>query len=112
MGRALGYEAYLSVPFRDHHFEILMGCKESGPTGVRESQAMADAHFEGRVKQDEEGKTTIEGGVNPDDKKYDAMFPNHPLSRCRKLAEHVFSTASTSQKLAELEPYKWPTGQP
>ncbi len=61
--------------------------------------ALADTFFEGGSESD----------TNPDDKKYDEMFPNHPLSRCRRLTKHVFATMDmNTEKLTNLDPYVWP----
>jgi hypothetical protein len=109
-GGGLSYCGDVSIPFREHYYHYRIECKEHGITGARESKAIADALLEGRVEKDEneEGLLQIRGGPNYEDKKYDDIFPEHPLSRVRQLISHVHETVSTSDKLANFEKPEWP----
>lgn len=63
-------------------WQVEVTCREQGTTGVREAVLLDRALGDGSV--------SFEGGaltwrVPPDDPRYDAEFPTHPLSRCRKV---------------------------
>jgi len=64
---------------------LKMQCAEHGVTGIREAALIPKIVGENKIKFSI-GK--IEGDWNPDDPRYDDLFPQHPLSRLRR----VFST--------------------
>lgn len=107
-GGGIGYSGDVSIPFREHYYHYRIECKERGITGARESKALVDALIEGRAQEDKDGLVQIVSGPNYEDKKYDEIFPGHPLSRVRKLIGHVHKTLSTSDKLASFEKPDWP----
>ena len=63
-------------------WQIEVTCRESGTTGVREAVLLDRALGDGSVTFSNGG---IVWKVPPGDPRYDAEFPTHPLSRCRKV---------------------------
>jgi hypothetical protein len=76
------YIGSLTIPFAEFSYVLKMQCEERGITGVRETALLLKAQQEGTVTRAADGKLT--GEWNPDDERYDATFPDHPVSRLRR----------------------------
>jgi hypothetical protein len=102
--RAMYYVGILWVPFQTGNFQVNVEAMESGTTGGREAAVcvlLGDAWPmpEGepvRIESLDELKALDAAPVRvfpSDDEKYDADFPEHPLSRVRSTLAHVLDTA-------------------
>jgi hypothetical protein len=117
----MAYLASLTWPFAQHSVVLKVQCAESGATGVREAAllpAFMDAHpalnpaarpnawmFDPyRPDRSDALMRTI-----ADDEKYDAVFPDHPLSRARATIRAVAATATFDEDvLSALLPFALP----
>jgi hypothetical protein len=104
-----GYAGDISIPFESFYYHFRIECPEVGQTGLRESRACADAMLDGKLNIDSGGSVIkLPDGYSPDDCKYDAEFPAHPLSRLRRVMAHLCSTVTVAQRAANYAPYQWP----
>jgi len=85
------YLGSFTVPFRDFSFVVKCQCMEGGTTGIREAILTDMALKSGAMKLDAAGKMT--GRANFDAAEHDAMFPQHPLSRLRRVLGRIEATA-------------------
>lgn len=114
------YIGSITVPFRDFSYVIKVQCVEQGMTGMRDSLIFAEKSMNGEVSIDTTNGTRLIGWdadpydanfVGPvmrnlsEDEKYDEQFPQHPLSRARRVLEHLQATLRLSQELKEAPPF-------
>ena len=108
------YVGSLTIPFRDFSFIVKGQCPERGTTGVREAMLLDRMLREGTVTVDP--KAGISGPWNPDNERYDAEFPTHPLSRLRVVMRRVEGTVVLDAATAAATPFPVPqasaTGMP
>jgi len=121
--RAAVYIASLILPFRDFSFVLKAQCEERGLTGMREAVVFADSMSAGVIDINPERESRGGGMLNSDDlmgwvsnpdgpsprtepprsiaedEKYDAQFPDHPLSRAHRLIRHLQSTLVVAPQL-------------
>jgi hypothetical protein len=91
------YVGAITIPFRDASFVLKVTCREWGTTGTREAFVMNERLknfgtlpdprklFEGFTEDPYD--PTFQSGLLrniAEDEKYDAQFPDHPLSRVRR----------------------------
>jgi hypothetical protein len=103
------YQAAYTLPFRDFSFVIKVQCREHGMTGVRET-ILADRRMAAGEMPDVTGKGPFFRDWNPDSPEYDAEFPEHPVSRARRILEHVARTAVLDQAVSQLPKFGLPGG--
>jgi hypothetical protein len=99
------------LPFRDFSFVLKAQSEEYGTTGIREAVVL-DEHF--RAGRDPEEafadvydvklKTQPLRNIS-EDEKYDAKFPQHPLSRARRLMRHLVSTLVVGPEVKAATPF-------
>jgi hypothetical protein len=82
------YLGALTLPFRDFSFVIKCQCAEGQPTGLKEAVLFDRMLGAGAGIRIEKGLVELPDW-NPDDPRYDAEFPNHPVARARRLLDHV-----------------------
>jgi hypothetical protein len=75
---------HLLVPLHNGLFEFRVIAGNNGPTGVRESQLVAQAMAVAGVKTHAEAERVMKS-TTPDDPRHDAHFPDHPLSVVRSM---------------------------
>jgi len=87
----LTYIGAIIIPFQEFSFVVKIQCHEHGMTGMREAALMAEGLSNGTMKviERENEDPTIAGEWNPDDERYDSRFPDHPLSRVRRILTDV-----------------------
>lgn len=109
------YLVSFTIPFRDKSYVVKLQCPEQGITGARDSAVFAlhanfddedDENFDpfkGWMK-DPYDKTVAEGVLMnlSEEEKYDAKFPNHPLSRARRYINQIKETISFDERLFKL----------
>jgi hypothetical protein len=85
--RGMTYLGTLTLPFKNFSYVLKIQCEERGPTGVREAVLFDKLLKEKKVDLDAAGKVT--GNWNPDDPQFDDAFPEHPLSRLRRVLSRL-----------------------
>ena len=83
----LTYVGSITIPFIDYSYVLKVQCPEHGPTGLREAALLDQALDQGTATLDDSGRIT--GTWNPDDEKHDHNFPDHPLSRARRVLNQI-----------------------
>jgi hypothetical protein len=104
----IDYVGSLTIPFADLSFVIKMQCQEGNITGMREAALLVMTQQEGTVTLTPEGK--ISGDWNPDDERYDAKFPNHPVSRLRREFGRIIATLRIEDAARNRARFKLPNG--
>lgn len=116
------YIASITIPFRDFSFVLKTICEEHGTTGIRDTIVAELMMREGRIQIGPSGFVGwFADPYDPalraahlrnlsDDERYDAMFPDHPLSRARRilrtLEAHVRLSAEAKTSAAFTGPHK------
>lgn len=83
----MAYLGSFTIPFRDFSFVIKVECPERGTTGIRETMLFEKLITAGKIAVID--PPHISGDWNPDDEKYDADFPTHPLSALRRVLKAI-----------------------
>jgi hypothetical protein len=84
------YLGSITIPFRDFSYVVKCQCHERGTTGIREAILFDLMRSSGVISIDSSGKIT--GEWNSDAEAHDADFPQHPLSKLRKLLGQIEAT--------------------
>jgi len=92
------YVASITIPFHDFSFVLKVICGESGVTGLREGVLLAKHMAGGGMPEVADGRVQVPG-FDPDNKRFDADFSVHPLSRARRTMGHVSATARVDAAL-------------
>ncbi len=99
----MSYLASYTIPFKKYSYVIKIQAQEAGMTGMRDNIIANQLMQEGIISVDETGYTgwfedpydpNFEGGAGvlmnkSEATQYDEMFPEHPLSQCRKLMKEI-----------------------
>lgn len=99
------YVGSIIIPFRDFSFVLKVQCQEHGMTGMREAIILNGILAKGGVARDGSG---LPVGFSPDDPKYDAEFPKHPLSRLRTVLRHMEKSLRLNSSVRQLPPFGLP----
>jgi len=101
------YQGAFTLPFREFSFVIKIQCSEVGTTGVREAVLL-----EQRMKAGETPNVSGAGPMfpdwNPDAPEHDKLFPAHPITRLRRLLEHITRTATMDPQVRSLPGFPLP----
>ena len=119
-GGDMTYLGSCTIPRRSFSYVLKIQCEERGPTGLRDASVLDQALAQGRVAIGKDGGVTgwAADPYDPDfraevlrnqadDERYDADFPDHPLSRLRrglKDVESSLSLAASIKTAAEFQP--------
>jgi len=119
-GRGMTYVGAYTIPRCSFSYVVKIQCEERGATGLRESAVLDQALAQGRVMLDkDEGMAGWAADpYDPDfqadvlrnqaeDERYDADFPDHPLSRLRRGLKDVEASLSLAESIktaAEFQP--------
>jgi hypothetical protein len=102
----------LMLPFRGFRFVLRVECEERGLTGVREAVVLAEFlkvgsdDMEGWAADLYDPSLRTEPLRNiSEDEKYDAKFPDHPLSRVRRQMRHLHSTLIVPPEVKAAAPF-------
>ena len=105
------YIGEILLPFENICYRFRIECPEVGVTGVRVAMAASEAMRAGILKIDSEITAfELPDGYSPDDPKFDAEFPGHPLSRLRRVMAHLSKSVELKKQAAKHNPYPWPPG--
>jgi hypothetical protein len=96
------------LPFRDFSFVLKVQCAERGATGGREAVLFDEALGAGTVTFAEDGRVVVPAGWNPDNAAFDVRFPEHPLSRARRVLARLALSVSVDARLGELPGFHLP----
>lgn len=102
------YLGSITMPFQDFSYVVKVQCEERGVTGLREAILFDKMHKDGTISIDSAGQ--ISGPWNPDSTEHDASFPQHPLSRLRKLLSRIETTAVIDDTAKNEPGFQLPTG--
>ncbi|ALF88952.1 MULTISPECIES: hypothetical protein [Ralstonia solanacearum species complex] len=108
-----------TLPFADRSYVIKVESMEQGVTGMREAVVMA---LMGPPQIHEATGELIGWGQDPydpshraefmrnqaDDQKFDAQFPDHPLSKVRRYLVELESSVQADSSIRGLQPFSYP----
>lgn len=112
------YVGSITIPFAEHSYVIKVQAAEAGITGMRDSAISMKLVNSGEVEIGENGfigwfadpyEPSATAGLlmnKSEDEKYDAQFPNHPLSLVRHMLRQIEAEAVLGEDLKTLEPFK------
>ena len=115
------YLGMLTMPFRDFSFVLKIQCEERGFTGMRDAVLLDRSMQSGEVVLDATGVPTgwADDPYDPQNRtpmvrnrgerpEYDAMFPDHPLSRARAMLERFERNLRVSSRVRDQRPFVFP----
>jgi hypothetical protein len=113
------YVGIIWLPFQDFLFQINFESLERGTTGLREAAVALIAEPKSDVTPEPEVVISAEelfeklrtGTIRrlpSDDPQFDAMFPDHPLTKVRDLQQRFTGNVVFSQRLIGQKPYRLP----
>jgi hypothetical protein len=94
------YAGRLIAPFRSSSYIVECFCPERGTTGTREAIVMYRQNS--GVDSPGPAPATDMSPWNPDDERFDSVFPDHPLSRLRRYLRKVQDTVEIDSELLSL----------
>ncbi|MDE1887917.1 MAG: hypothetical protein KGI32_07255 [Gammaproteobacteria bacterium] len=113
------YNSSLIFPLAEGCFYIRVAAQEQGTTGVRESMVTMLLHKQGKLELSQASRPAGNGdGLGTilkkqalvpspsDDERYDVDFPEHPLTRVRRLLKHISGTLTIATELKNAKPYR------
>jgi len=109
----MGYLGSLMMPFRDFGCMIAVACRERGTTGMRDTMIFATLMQKGEISLPsgagqpagwmadpyDPAIATPPGRNRADDPQYDAIFPDHPLSRLRRMLGQIAGTVRIADEV-------------
>ena len=101
------YLGALTLPFEAFSFVVKVQCEERGTTGLREAVLLDRRLAAGDQPTIKDGRMHLPGW-NPDAAEHDAMFPTHPVSRARRVLDHLRRTLVIDPSLAKLPGFPLP----
>jgi len=110
------YVGSFTIPLADFSYVVKAKCTETGTTGIRDTMVMQDMMSSGKMKMgsfdgwaQDPYQPSFKGPAlrnKSEDEKYDEKFPDHPLSRCRKILANVIATLKINDVVAKSAPFK------
>ena len=99
------YVGSFTLPFRDFSFVIKVQAEEHGVTGVREAMLVERLLASGAATP----ATIFDSPAwNPDAEAFDAEFPDHPVSRVRRVLDRVAHSLTIEPSIAGLPGFPLP----
>jgi len=114
------YLGAITLPFREFSYVIKAQCGEHGVTGVREAVLLVEMAGAGQVDLANVSRGEWSGWMQDpydasvraplmrnlaEDERYDARFPDHPLSRVRSILGHLQSSVRIDPEVLNAAPY-------
>jgi hypothetical protein len=106
-GTGWTYVGSLVVPFRDFGFVIQSVCDERGMTGLRETMVMYLKNTAPESPKVPEADPACPPW-DPDNQRFDGLFPDHPLSRLRRIFQRVSDSAEIDAATLQLPGFPLP----
>jgi hypothetical protein len=103
----MAYVGALTIPFEEFSFVIKVQCGERGTTGLREAVFLDRRLAAGERPVMKDDRMELPGW-NPDAAEHDVMFPAHPISRARRVLEHLRRTLVVDPSIARLPGFPLP----
>jgi hypothetical protein len=115
----MAYLASLTIPFENYSYVVTVQAPEIGATGVRDTLIFTD-FIRNKPFNPENTNNLYEGWFQDpydaslkspclmnksEDSKYDAQFPNHPLSQARKLLTQLESGIGFKAECEKVKPF-------
>ena len=112
------YIASLTIPFENYSYVVKIQAPEFGTTGMRDNVVAMKLLNEGKISIGDNGyegwfndpyDSEIKEGVLmniSEEKKYDADFPNHPLTQARILLDKIESEIKFGDELEKIGKFK------
>jgi hypothetical protein len=94
------YVGSFTLPFRDFSFVAKVQCEERGHTGFREAVLLDRRLATGEMS----------ANWNPDDESFDGEFPEHPVSRVRRVLQRFAGSVAIDTAIQTLPGFKLPRG--
>jgi hypothetical protein len=112
----LMYMAVLMIPFRDHNFIVKVTCPDVGAFGLRDAAVAMRLGAAGSAPwcadpYDASYSNPILRNRS-EDAEWDAMFPDHPLSRARSHTHRTLLHAELPPSARQLPPFEGPSSLP
>jgi hypothetical protein len=101
------YIGSVTVPFRDFSYVIKVQCEERGTTGVREAVLMDRRLGAGDMTEIHEGGFRL-ANWSSDDEQHDADFPDHPVTRARRVLKRVEQSLVVDARIRGLPGFALP----
>lgn len=116
------YVGSLTLPFRDFSYVLKVQCEEYGVTGVRDTTIGQELMLAGQITPDAAAGVLVGWAADPYDpslrdgvlrnrsesEEYDARFPEHPLSRCRAVLQHLERTLRVADEVRFAPAWRFP----
>jgi hypothetical protein len=118
--RGMTYIGGLTLPFRDCSWVLKAQCQEHGTTGVREAIVLDERVDDVKLPSlegwqgdpyDPALRAPLQRNLS-DAAEYDAQFPDHPLSRLRRLLPRLSGTFHVVDEVRALPPFPGPQARP
>jgi hypothetical protein len=106
-GSGWTYVGSLCIPFRDFGFVIQGICEERGTTGMREALVMYHHNTDSEAMKISTADLACPPG-DPDNQRFDSLFPSHPLSRLRRILNGVSDSVEVDASTAEQPGFRLP----
>ena len=101
------YIASWILPFQALSYVLKVQCVERGTTGMRESLLFAQQRA-GSAGHTFENDQIVMPNWNPDSPEFDGEFPDHPISRARRVMEQLQKTTQIREQLHGCTPFPLP----
>jgi hypothetical protein len=101
------YVGSLCIPFQDLGFVIQGICEERGTTGMREAMVV----YHHNTDSDATKISTADLACppcDPDNQRFDSLFPSHPLSRLRRILNLVSDSVEIDASITEQPGFRLP----
>lgn len=121
----MSYVGSFTIPFEAFSIVVKTQCRETGMTGLRDAEVLDMMLQSGTVRLDESARTLVGWMQDPydpeivapvmrnlsEDPQWDDRFPDHPLSRCRRILEEAIASISLSEAVLTAPAFSQGSGK-
>jgi len=101
------YVGSITIPFLDTSFVLKVQCEERGVSGVREA-VLLERRLAAREDSNSGESDAERRRWNPDRAEFDREFPDHPVSRVRRVLRHLAKSVTFTADVAKLPEFPLP----
>jgi hypothetical protein len=119
------YLGSITIPFAAFSYVFKVECEEQGMTGIRDTLVLQELLSKGVIDFDSENRSANGWVQDPYDSteqsamtmnvsergEYDLRFPDHPLSRARRMLAHLEQTVRLSQAVKASPAFCYPEAE-